>query len=322
MEKMLHEENGKTPKRVLNMVDAIALIVGIVIGAGIFRTPSMVAGNVETGGMLCLAWLLGGIVSLIGALCYAELTTAFPNTGGDYHFLMRAFGKRIAFLFAWARMSVIQTGSIALLAFIAGDYASQIYSLGEFSPVIYAAIIVVLLTFINIIGIRVGARAQKLLTTLEVSGILGVIIAGFFFLPETAEVSFIAGNDSGAGNALGLAMIFVLLTYGGWNEAAYISAEIRSGNKPMVRALVFSILIITSIYLLVNIALLKGLGLSGTIKCCNGRFDEPFFWPFGIDADLDFGVGNSHNFSQCHHFYRGPFQFCLRPGFSGFCIFG
>lgn len=80
-------------------------------------------------------WLIGGLVSLVGALCYAELSTTFPSTGGDYHFIMRAFGKRTAFLFGWARMSVIQTGSIALLAFIFGDYISQIYSLGEYSSV-------------------------------------------------------------------------------------------------------------------------------------------------------------------------------------------
>ncbi|NJW54912.1 amino acid permease, partial [Salinimicrobium oceani] len=116
--KKLKERKDLAPRPLLNAVDAIALIVGIVIGAGIFRTPSLVAGNVDSGGMMLLVWIFGGAVSLIGALCYAELTTTFPNTGGDYHFLMRAFGKRTAFLFAWARMSVIQTGSIALLAFI------------------------------------------------------------------------------------------------------------------------------------------------------------------------------------------------------------
>jgi len=252
-----------TPKRVLGAADAIALIVGIVIGAGIFRTPSLVAANVESGGMMLTVWLVGGLVSLIGALCYAELTTTFPNTGGDYHFLMRAFGKKTAFLFAWARMSVIQTGSIALLSFIFGDYASQIYSLGEYSPVIYAGIIVSILTAINIIGIHMGAHAQKILTTLEVLGILAVIVVGLFMVPAAADVSFSFTPVTDSGNALGLAMVFVLLTFGGWNEAAYISAEIRSGKKKMVSALILSIFIITAIYLLINIAFLKGLGMEG-----------------------------------------------------------
>src|SRR5690606_35585824 len=127
-----HPVNDASSKPIpsLGAADVIALIVAIVIGAGIFRTPSLVASTVDSGSMMLWAWLLGGVVSLIGALCYAELTTTFPNTGGDYHFLMKAFGKRVAFLFAWARMSIVQTGSIALLAFIFGDYAAQIYSLG------------------------------------------------------------------------------------------------------------------------------------------------------------------------------------------------
>lgn len=94
------------------------MILGIVIGAGIFRSPSIVAGNSENGILFLSYWIAGGLISLIGALCYAELTTAFPDTGGDYHFLTRAFGKRFAFLFAWARLSVIQTGSITHLKLI------------------------------------------------------------------------------------------------------------------------------------------------------------------------------------------------------------
>lgn len=256
-------QEAGVPKPVLSAVDAIALIVGIVIGAGIFRTPSLVAGNVESGGMMMAAWLIGGAVSLIGALCYAELTTTFPNTGGDYHFLMRAFGKRTAFLFAWARMSVIQTGSVALLAFIFGDYATQIYSLGEYSSVIYAAIIVSLLTALNIIGIKMGAGAQKFLTTVEVLGIIVIVVVGSFFVPEAADTSFSFTPVNEGGNSLGLAMVFVLLTFGGWNEAAYISAEISQGKKKMAKALILSIIIITLVYFLVNFAFLRGLGLEG-----------------------------------------------------------
>jgi amino acid transporter len=99
----------------------MGLILGTVLGAGIFRTPSLVASNSGGEGAFLFAWGLGGMLSLVGALCYAELATAYPDAGGDYHFLRRAFGDRLAFLFAWARLAVIQTGSIALLAFIVGD---------------------------------------------------------------------------------------------------------------------------------------------------------------------------------------------------------
>ncbi len=252
------------PKPALGKIDAIAVIVGIVVGAGIFRTPSLVAANTSGSTMFLTAWVLGGLVSLIGALCYAELSTTFPNAGGDYHFLTRAFGKKLAFLFAWARMSVIQTGSIALLAFIIGDYATQIYSLGAFSSVLYAALVVVLLTSINIIGISVGAGAQKLLTALELLGILIVIAAGLFSASSEPDFTTIAAADTAnSANSLGLAMVFVLLTFGGWNEAAYISAELRSGRKGMAYVMVISILIITAIYVLMNISYLNVLGMSG-----------------------------------------------------------
>ena len=251
------------PKPTLGSADVVALIVGVVIGAGIFRTPSLVASTVDSGSMMLVAWLLGGIVSLIGALCYAELTTTFPNTGGDYHFLMRAYGRKVAFLFAWARMSVVQTGSVALLAFIFGDYVSQIFSLGEHSSVIYAAFLVIMLTGINVLGVNMGAAAQKILTTVEVLGLILVVVVGIFFIPPTTEFESSLSIGSEGGNSLGLAMVFVLLTFGGWNEAAYLSTELRSGRKHMVNVLIISIIIITAIYLLVNLAYLRGLGING-----------------------------------------------------------
>lgn len=251
------------PQPALSVADALALIVGIVVGAGIFRTPSLVAANTGSGGMFLLVWILGGIVSLNGALCYAELSTAFPNAGGDYHFLSRAFGKRLAFLFAWARISVIQTGSIALLAFIFGDFLTQVYSLGEFSSVIYAALAVSGLTVINIIGLSAGTGTQKLLTVLEVSGVLAVAVAGFLFAPAEGVAGDTPAGSSGSSSSLGLAMVFVLLTFGGWNEAAYISAELRSGKKSIAKALILGILIITFVYVIVNMAYINALGING-----------------------------------------------------------
>ena len=114
------------PRRLLRPADAVAIVVGIVIGAGIFKTPSMVAGVTGDVGWLFVAWVLGAIVSLAGALCYAELATAYPHAGGDYHFLTRAFGRHTSFLYAWARSTVINSGSIALLAFVFGDYLSTV----------------------------------------------------------------------------------------------------------------------------------------------------------------------------------------------------
>ncbi|MUG95637.1 amino acid permease [Scytonema sp. UIC 10036] len=248
------------PKPTLSTIDAIALIVGMVVGAGIFQTPALVAGNTANTGVALLVWLLGGGMSLIGALCYAELTTAYPHAGGTYHYLLRAFGKIPAFLFAWARMTVIQTGSIVLMAFVFGDYASQLLRLGEYSSAIYAAGVVLCLTGLNVLGVQQGKRTQNWLTIAKVLGLLLVVIFGIAFAKPVVASNTTATPPQ---TQLGLAMVFVLLTYGGWNEAAYISAEVRQGKRNMVRVLLGSIALITVIYLLINFAYLQGLGLAG-----------------------------------------------------------
>lgn len=271
-----------TPKRTLAFVDAIAMIVGIVIGAGIFETPALVAANADSGRVVLLTWLLGGGMSLVGALCYAELATAYPHTGGNYYYLMRAFGKGIAFLFAWARMTVIQTGSIALLAFVFGDYASQLLRLGNYSSSVYAAGAIALLTGLNIIGIQQGKWTQNGLTLAKVVGLVLVIIVGLAF--ASSSVPIIPAEPSSQ-SSFGLAMIFVLLSYGGWNEAAYISAELRNVKRNMARSLLWSIGIITAIYLLINLAYLQGLGLAGmagseavAADLMRRAFGEPGAW--------------------------------------------
>lgn len=256
-------EKVAAPKPALTVADAVAIIVGIVIGSGIFRTPSLVAANTPNELLFLFAWLLGGIVSFIGALCYAELATTYPHAGGEYHFLHRAFGRDIAFLFAWARATVIQTGSIAMLGFVFGDYASQIFSLGTYSPAIYAALAAIALTAVNIMGVQQGKWTQNLLTAAKVLGLLLVVAVGLFAALPSEPATPPPKPSSGA---FGLAMIFVLLTYGGWNEAAYISAELKDVRRNMLKALMLGITAITVIYLLVNFAYLKGLGLSGMAK--------------------------------------------------------
>jgi basic amino acid/polyamine antiporter, APA family len=265
--KLWLESASATPQPSLRVRDAVALIVGIVIGAGIFVTPSMVASNSAGPGTLIFAWVLGGLVALIGALCYAELAATYPHTGGDYHYLTRAFGPNVGFLFGWARMTVIPTGSIALLAFAFGDYASQMVALGPHSSALYAAAIVILITGLNLMGIRHGTRAQNFLTALEVLGLVLVIVAGLWFAHAAASsVAPPAAGGSGASPAFGLAMVFVLLAYGGWNEAAYVSAEMRGSTRNIVLALLLSVAIVTVLYVLANAAYLAGLGFAGMTK--------------------------------------------------------
>ncbi len=257
---------GAAPRPVLSVFDGAMIVVGIVIGAGIFRTPSMVAGVTGSVEWMLTAWVLGGVLTLIGALCYAELASTFPNAGGDYHFLTRAYGRDVSFFFAWARVAVITTGSIALLAFVFGDYMSRVVSFGPNSSAIYAAITVIVLTVLNIIGLRESARTQNVLTILEVSGLLLVTLAGLLATAPAAAPATAAASSSGMPPLFGLAMVFVLLTYGGWNEGAYISAEVKGGPRAIVRTLVLAIVVITVVYLAFVLAVLHGLGLAGMQK--------------------------------------------------------
>jgi APA family basic amino acid/polyamine antiporter len=260
----VNDSTVEAPRPLLRGRDAVAIIVGIVIGAGIYRTPPMVADVTGDAGWLLAMWVAGGVVSLIGALCYAELATTYPHTGGDYHFLTRAFGRNVSFLYAWARATVINTGSIALLSFVFGDYLSRIVSLGAHSAALWAAIIVVALTVVNLVSLTVSARTQNWLTIAEVAGLVLVIAAGVFAAPSGAPASYFASTPPLG--LMGLAMVFVLLTYGGWNEAAYLSAEVRGGHRAIVGTLVASIAIITLLYVATNAALLAGLGLGDLAK--------------------------------------------------------
>lgn len=253
------------PKPTLRLIDAIVLIIGIVVGAGIFRTPSVVASNAPSESWFLGVWIFGGVISLIGTLCYSELSSSFPNAGGDYHFLKLAFGKRFSFLFAWARITITQTGSIAILSYIAGDYLTQLLPLGAFSSTYYALAIIILLSLFNILGIKFGTGIQKLLISMQFIGILIIVIIGLTAEPLTS-ISLIETPSSYTVSptaSISLAMIFVLLTFGGWNEAAYISSELKRGSRKMTFVMVTSIVIITIIYLLINISFLRILGLEG-----------------------------------------------------------
>lgn len=250
------------PRQTLSMTDACAMIVGLIVGAGIFGTPSIVAGAVGDTSTLIAVWVIGGVFSIIGALCYAELATAFPSAGGEYHFIQRAFGRSLAFLYGWARMTVIVAGSIAVFAYLFGDYMTRVISLGEYSSAIWAALVVLLLTAVNYRGIREGKATQNLFTTLEVGGLLLIVLAGLVFAGPPPAAAPVAGGGGpwymGAG--LATAMIFVLFTYGGWNDAAYISAEVRDPSRNMARSLLIAISVVALLYVLVNLAYLKGLG--------------------------------------------------------------
>lgn len=248
-----------SPQRSLKTFDIAALIIGTILGAGIFRVPSMVAGQLNNEYLIIGAWVLGGVISIIGALCYAELATTYPNVGGEYFFLQKAYGRKLAFLYGWARSVVIVTGSLGILGITLGDYMSKIIFLGPYSSTIWAMLVIIALSVLNAIGIREGKTAQNLLTVVEVIAIAGIIVTGFM-LPGAPPPEVTTQVSEPSFGAASLAIIFVLLTYGGWNEAAYVSAEAVDQRRGILKALVLGIGTVTLLYVLVNLALIHAFG--------------------------------------------------------------
>ncbi len=259
---MSNPQSG-APRASLSVTDGALMMVGIIIGIGIFKTPQLVALNVPSETWFVLAWFMGGVATLIGALVYAELAAAYPSTGGEYHFLTRAYGRPVGFLFAWARTTVIQTGAIAAVCFVLGDYAQQLYSLGPYGSAIYGATGLLILTLVNLKGTYESKTAQNVLTVLEASALAAIALVGFVYGGGVAPAAPAAATSFGA---LGLAMVFILLTYGGWNEAAYLSADLKNVKRDMIRILLIGTAVVTVLYVAINLAYLNVLGLDGLRK--------------------------------------------------------
>ena len=250
------------PRQLLSVGDGVFLTVGMVIGVGIFKAPSIVAGNTAGSAEFLFAWLLGGAISLCGALVYAELSARHPETGGEYAFLHHGLGRGTAFLFAWSRMTVIQTGAIAAVAFVFGEYASEIWRLGEHSVALYAALSVIALTLLNFAGTLHSKLLQKVMETALIAGLLFLAVAGLTVGGTPVPPKPAAAPGAGGGDFL-FAMMFVFFTFGGWNEAAYLAGEVREPRRNMLKILVGGIVAVTALYLLVNVGYLAALGQGG-----------------------------------------------------------
>jgi len=265
------ESDNSSPVRHLSVLDAICVIVGIVVGAFIFKAPSWVAGQTGNAAVMLSTWLAGGVLCFCGALCYAELASTYPQVGGEYVYLTRAFGRTVGFLFVWARATVIQTGSIAAVAYVFGDYVARLMRWEYPAPMFCALGATAVLTACNVVGLRAGRWTQNALTAAKVLGVLGIVVVGLLVASPAAAPAPATGPAATAPasgwwpgfDALGLAMVYVLFAYGGWNESAYVAGELKSNRRSMVWVLLASIGVITTLYLLVNVAFLRVLGLEG-----------------------------------------------------------
>lgn len=246
------------PQPILRTLDIISLIVGTVVGAGIYKSPALVAEALGTPLRIMLVWLAGGAASVIGALCYVELATSYPSFGGEFHFIGRAFGRSAGFIYAWARSIVILPAAIALFAVTLGDYLTPVVSLGPRSTTVWALLMIGGLSGVNALGVRLARAAQNTFAVVEIGTVVAIVVAGFLGHGKSQAAPGLTPMDPGGG--IGLALIFVLLTYGGWNEAAYVSAEVADSRRGILKGVLWGLGTVTTLYLLINGAYLWGLG--------------------------------------------------------------
>jgi amino acid transporter len=247
------------PSGTLSRWDAASIIVGIIVGSSIFQAPPDVFACAGDPWTALGVWAAVGVLSLIGALCYAELATAYPTSGGDYTYLTNAFGRPFGFFFAWSELSVIRTGgSIAIMAYVFANYASD-FTKGylELPLSVWAIGSVVLLSIVNALGVQPGKWTQNVLTVAKVVGLLGIIIVGLLLAQRPTEV--VEPFKPLPHQTLPLAFVLVFYAYGGWNEAAYVAAEMRR-PRDIVVALMLGTGLVMLIYLAVNLAFWLGLG--------------------------------------------------------------
>lgn len=249
-------EEASQERAILTPWDGVSVIVGIVVGVSLFRAPGPIFASVDAAWQGMAVWGLGGALSLVGALCYAELASTYPRSGGDYVYLTRAYGPAVGFLFGWAQLVAILTGSIGAMAYVFADYAQVIWP--EVSGVVLAAAVVVALTLPNLLGVDIGRRVQNLLTLVKIVGLASILVAAFF--APAPDASAVIGENMGG---LGFAFILVLYAYGGWNDAAFVAAEVRDPGRNIPRVLIWGTASIVVVYLLVNAAYLAALGFAG-----------------------------------------------------------
>jgi len=247
--------------RRLGVFDATMLVMGGIIGAGIFRNPSEVARHVSTPGLILLAWAAGGLIALGGAYVYAELAQRRPEVGGQYAYLRDAFHPMAAFLYGWTLLLVTQTGGMAAVAMTFADYFRELTGLNVERSIIAVTTLGVL-TVINCLGVKSGNNVQSTLMVMKLAGITILVIVGWKAVNGAA--SFVQCQDASGvlrenSNFLA-AMVPVLFAYGGWQTASFVSGEMRDPERDLPRGLLFGVLGVVALYLAVNLVCVLALG--------------------------------------------------------------
>jgi APA family basic amino acid/polyamine antiporter len=261
--------------RRLTLFDATMLVIGGIIGAGIFLNPAVVAQRVPTAGVAIVAWILGGAVALAGAFCFAELAARRPLAGGGYVYLRDGFGPLPAFLYGWTQLLVINSGGIAAVAVTFARYTVALSGRpSEGATTVIGITAIVLLSLINYFGVRPGAVVQNIFTVLKLAALAGLIGAGLLLVPESAPAAASARvRSTGLIAAIGVALIPVLFAYGGWQSTNFVAEELKDTERDLPRALIIGVVTVVVVYVLANVVYLRTLGLEGLAGSAAPAFD-------------------------------------------------
>jgi APA family basic amino acid/polyamine antiporter len=249
-------------RRELSFVDGMAIVLGIIVGAGIFALPSRVAQYAATFAQVIPLWIAAGSISMMGALIYAELGARYPNTGGEYVYLRHAFGPMTAFLYGWAQLLVIRTSPGATLALVFAEYTSSFVPMSGAGRILLAAILIWTLGIANYAGLKVGKKVQLATTAAKVAGMLLLVAAGFTLGVDWENLSTAHRTESEGGIAnFTNAMLLVAFAYLGWDRLGNVAGEMKNPSRDLPRVLVSSLVIVIALYLVLNVVIHSALGM-------------------------------------------------------------
>ena len=255
-------------KRVLSLMDATMINAGGIIGSGIFMVPATVALYTASSSLFFMVWILGGVVSLFGALSVAELGAAMPKAGGQYVFLNEAYGPVWGYLYGWSAVVVINTASMAAVGVAFAEYLKFFYTISDLAVKEIAIFSIILLTIINIVDVKSGARFQNVFTFAKLGAILGVILLGLFLeggSTQNFSPLFTDRSPLSLIGPLGLAMVAVLWTFDGWIFVTYVAGEVKNPGRNIPLSLILCMVIVVTVYLALNTVLVYVLGFDQMI---------------------------------------------------------
>ena len=259
-----NDSKSIAPHKNISLLDATSIMIGVIIGVGIFESSPLVASSLPNAQWVVSIWVIGALLSVVGGMCFAELATAYPKEGGPYQYLTRAFGRPVGFLFAWALMLVVRPGTIVAMAFPFASYFYAVWPIGaenispEVAKLTLAIASILFLTVINIIGVKAGTRTQNILTLIKILGILSIL-----FLPLFQSGKASIEPQSSTNVSYGLALILVLFAYGGWSEVTLIAGEVKNPQKNLSRSIFLALTVVAILYTALNGVLIHLLGMDG-----------------------------------------------------------